>query len=96
MPGFTCWNSWSFLEMFETQALSLPLSVSYFWSTGAERFPFKDALFKMRKLSDGIHIERYMIRNRVPALSREVKFPPQLHGKCGTVSALDLWALSLV
>lgn len=81
--------------MLETQALSLPLSVSYFWSIGAECFHFEDASLKMRKLSDGIHAEGQMIRNTVPTVSREVKVPPQMPGKCGTGSALDLWALYL-
>lgn len=73
----------------------MPLSVSYFWSIGAEHFHFEDALFKMRKLSERIHTENYMIRNTLPTVSREVKVLPQMHGKCGTGSALDLWALSL-
>lgn len=81
--------------MLEAQALFLPLRVSYFWGAGADCFHFKDALFKIRKLSDGTHLESYLTRNTIPTVSSEVKEVPQLHGKCGTVSALDLWVLSV-
>ena len=48
----------------------------------------------MSKLSDKISIESYMIRNTVSTVSSEVKEIPQMYGKSGTVSALDLWVRS--